>query len=199
MTGPDEDPAIAALKSREAERVAAEREQQKREEVDKEAARWQREIDTLMDRVSHPERNVECVDLTTGQPVPPVTEDSVQRAPPGALEMPLFFTRAKSAEITALLDRKQELLGAMRELASQPPAPGQDAGYTKYQSDQYARELGGIMRKLYAALTANPYITEEWLAENEDKWRPVDLKALIHRYQQRGAEAMARVRSFLGK
>ena len=161
-----------------------------------EAMKWQRELDTLMDRVSHPERDVEYVDLATGQPVPPVVEDGVDMAPPGSLAMPLFFSRAQVAEINQMLARKNEILAAMADLKASVEKSPDQAGYVKFQIDQLATEMGVLMRKLYATLTARPEITEEWLHENEDKWRPVDLNTLIRRYNQRGEEVMARIALF---
>ena len=190
------DPAIEALKNGEADRQATELAQKKREAAQKEAARWQRELDTLMDRVSHPERDVEYVDLATGQPVPPVVEDGVDMAPPGSLAMPLFFSRAQAAEINQMLARKNEIYTAMADLKASVEKSPDQTGYVKFQVDQLATEMGVLMRKLYATLTARPEITEEWLHENEDKWRPVDLGTLIRRYNQRGEEVMARIALF---
>ena len=192
-------PAIEALKNGETDRKAADLEEKKREEVIAEAARWQRELDTLMDRASHPERNVEYIDLTTGQPVQPVIEGGIEMAPPGTLAMPMFFSRAQISEIGDLLTRENEIVAEMADLKSALSKPDVDAGYIKFRSGQLADELGLTMRKLYARLTARAEITEDWLHENEDKWRPIDLNTMIARYNQRGTEAMARVRSFLGK
>jgi hypothetical protein len=157
-----------------------------------EAARWQGEIDTLMGRVAHPERAVEYIDLDTGMPVPGPADNT--------LAMPKYYSKRQEDEILSWLARKNEIIGEMSDLSKIPPdTPPDQAEQAAFQINQLAEELGVIGQRLYAALTANPLITEEWLATNPDKWRPVDLAALIGRFEARNIEVMAQLRAFRGK
>jgi len=155
-----------------------------------EAARWQGEIDTLMGRASHPEHDVEHIDLDTGKPVPSPTGNTIA--------MPLWFSKADQDEIEALLNRRNSIvedIGKILDTEGNDITPDQVA-YASHRADELKGELGSIARGLYALLTANPLITEDWLAENTNAWRPRDLTILIARFERRNIEVVKEIQRF---
>ena len=157
-----------------------------------EAARWQGEIETLTGRASHPENDVEYIDLDTGKPAAAPASNTIA--------MPLWLSKADQDEIEALLDRRNSIvedIGKILDMANDA-APDQVA-YANPRADELKGELGSIARRLYALLTANPLITEDWLAENTASWRPRDLSILIARFEQRNIEVMVQIQRFRRK
>lgn len=164
-----------------------------------EAARWQGEIDTLMGRAAHPERAVEYIDLDTGRVVDPLMVDGLPRTPAGAIATPLNFSKGTNEEIAQLLSRRTELMMEIADLVDSKPETADQAAEAQYQLGQLKIELDLKMIRLYALLTANPNITENWLMQNAGSWNPSDLIVLINRYQQRGNMVMAEIRKFRHK
>jgi hypothetical protein len=154
------------------------------EEVD----RWQGEIDTLMGRASHPEHDVEYIDLDTGKPVPASTDT--------AIAMPLYFSKSDQDEIEALLARRNQLVEDIGKLVDTLAESPDQAAYASHRADELKGELGAMVRRLYTLMTANPLITEDWLAENTAAWRPRDLATLITRFEQRNVEVVEQIRKF---
>jgi hypothetical protein len=183
--------ALEALKSGEADRVIAEQNRIKAEEAQAEAAKWQREIDTLMGRASHPEREVEYVDLDTGK--------AVTEAGPNRIAVCLYHSQAEIDEIAQKINRKNAIIDEIGAIINSTIETPEQSAQASHQADELKGELGAIIRRLYTLLTANPLITEDWLSENPDKWRPADLNILVGRLEQQNLEVMARIRSFRGK
>ena len=170
------------------DRELAEKEQVAKEAARAEAVKWQSEIDTLMGRADHPEREVEYIDLDTGIPVPESTTNTIA--------MCRFHSQADIDEISQKINRKNQIIREIGDLINAKMTSPEQVAQATAQANELKGELGALIRRLYALLTANPLITEDWLAENPDKWRPADLNVLVGRLEQQNLEVMARVRSF---
>jgi hypothetical protein len=172
----------------ETDRQIAEKEQAIKEKQQAEASRWQGEIDVLSGRASHPERDVEHVDLDTGKVVTGPTDN--------AIAMPLYFSQSDQDEIGTLLQRRNRIVADITDLIETPAENPDQTSYASQKADELKAELGAVARRLYVLLTANPLITEDWLAENPTSWRPRDLGVLIARFEERNAEVVERIRRF---
>ena len=170
------------------DREVVKQNQKKAEEARIEAVKWQSEIDTLMGRADHPEREVEYIDLDTGLPVPEATTNTIA--------MCRFHSQAEIEEISRKINRKNQIVREIGDLLNAKISSPEQISQATAQADELKGELGATIRRLYTLLTANPLITEDWLAENPDKWRPADLNVLVGRLEQQNLEVMARVRSF---
>ena len=176
----------AAMQKATADLRADSQEEQKAAQV--EAAKWQREIDILTGRATHPENDVEYVDLDTGKVL---TEPAKN-----AIAMPLYFSKATQDELEALIKRREEIMRQITVLMDAVAKNPEEAPLANFQTGELKAELGALSRRLYSRLTANPLISEEWLAENTDKWRPRDLNTLIGRWERRNMEVVTRMMAF---
>lgn len=167
-------------------RQISEKEKAAEEARRQEAAKWQGEIDILSGRASHPERDVEHIDLDTGKAAPGPTDNTIA--------MPLYFSQSDQDEIGSLLQRRNRIVVDITELLEAPAESPEQTTYATHKADELKGELGAIARRLYTLLTANPLITEDWLAENPTSWRPRDLGILIARFEERNAEVVERIR-----
>jgi hypothetical protein len=174
----------------EIDRQIAEKEKATQGAREEEVHQWEVVINILTDRATHPGRNVEYIDLDTGEPVSGPIK--------GAIPMPKRFNQATQNAITTLLTRKNELVQAILDLPNNL-TPDIDPGLLTVRMNDMKGELGTIARKLYVLLIADPLLTEDWLLENPDKWCPQDLAVLIARYEARNLEVVERIRSFRRK
>jgi len=169
------------------------KEQEIKENQYAEAAKWKGEIDVLMDRVERPEEHglYEDVDMDTGELA---TLESKHK-----IATPSRYSRSARDQVNKLIERQDQVALDISDLLNTAADTPDAVAYATHQANMLKEELAAVSRSLYAKLTANPLITEVWLAEHPDSWYPEDLLVLKAYYLRKMGMVIDRVKGFRGE